>query len=427
LILSGIIANGTCKLYKIADDTNQYKKMERTISKKNKKSTISSEQINESLIEKLGDKLNAVDHLYLIHDPSDIRKPYSEKTENLGKVRDLNGNIINGFSTHNTIAVLPKDKSVHLVSHESYSNKDPKFLKAEIVKKLEQNKEFANKEEYTELYESNQYINKKIITTSSLKATSDSIKKYNSEINITHVLDREFVDDEYFEYIQKQLKDKFIIRSKKSRCLLDKKDENNKAIKLIESNFKNKDKIKVEKFNFKIKVYQNAKIEISWDKYGDNHAIKINIKDRKDKDIFKDSMLLITNIKINNINDSYMVYLGYLKRSKIEYVFKFLKEGLGWEEMQLGDFEAIQNLLSLCFFVSSYLYEIGEEIVHDDYAIILADLGGGKGKVTRHYILEGIKQLMSKHRVDRILEKHKPSEQTINNMNEAAGLTLCID
>ena len=138
-------------------------------------------------------------------------------------------------------------------------------------------------------------------------------------------------------------------------------------------------------------------------------------------------MLLITNIKIENINDSYMVYLGYLKRSKIEYVFRFLKEGLGWEEMQLGDFEAIQNLLSLCFFVSSYLYEIGEEIVYDDYAIILADLGGGKGKVTRLYILEGIKQLMSKHRVDRILEKHKPSEQTINDMNEAAGVTLCKD
>lgn len=401
--------------------------MIRTISKENKKSTLSPEQVNKSLIEKLCENLDEVEHLYLIHDPSDIKKPYSEKTENLGKVRDLQGNIINGYSTHNIVAVLPKDKSVHLVSHESYSNKDPKFLKAEIVKKLEEDKQFENKEEFKKLYDSKEYFNKKLITKTALKTTSNSIKNYNNAIKITHVLDREFDDNEYFSFIKDQLKDQFIIRSKKSRTLPEKKDENNKAIKLIESKFKNTDEIKVEKFNFKNKIYQNVKIEISWDKYEDNYSIRVNIKDRKDNYIFKDSMLLITNIKTDNLNEAYMVYLGYLKKAKIEHVFRFLKDGLGWEEMQISDFGAIQNLLSLCFFVSSYLYDIGEKIAYDDYAIILADLGGGKGKVTRHYILEGIKRLLSKYRVDSILEKHKVSEQTLDDMKDAAGITLCID
>ena len=52
---------------------------------------------------------------YLIHDPSDIRKPYSTKAENLGKVRDLKNNIINGYSTYNIISITPNSKSVHLI------------------------------------------------------------------------------------------------------------------------------------------------------------------------------------------------------------------------------------------------------------------------------------------------------------------------
>ena len=38
-----------------------------------------------------------------------------KKTENLGKVRDLSGNVINGYSIHNAIAIVPNDKTVHSI------------------------------------------------------------------------------------------------------------------------------------------------------------------------------------------------------------------------------------------------------------------------------------------------------------------------
>ena len=91
----------------------------------------------------------------------------------------------------------------------------------------------------------------------------------------------------------------------------------------------------------------------------------------------------------------------YLKRSRIETVFKFLKEGLGWEELQLRNFLGIQRLLSFCFFIAAYLYKIGDQEAHDDYVIMLARLGGGKGVVSKGYILRGIKALLSKYRADR--------------------------
>ena len=106
-------------------------------------------------------------------------------------------------------------------------------------------------------------------------------------------------------------------------------------------------------------------------------------------------MLILTNKKIKDLATAYQIYTTYLSRSKIEYVFKFLKEGLGWEKLQIQAFKAIQRLLSICFYVASYLYEIGEEKAYDDYAILLAEIGGGKGKVTRHFIVRGIQQLLN--------------------------------
>ena len=135
-------------------------------------------------------------------------------------------------------------------------------------------------------------------------------------------------------------------------------------------------------------------------------------------------MLLITNKFVTTEEQALLIYQIYLKRSRIETVFKFLKEGLGWEEIQLRNFLGIQRLLSFCFFIAAYLYKIGDQEVDDDYAILLARLGGGKGVVSKHYILQGIKALLSKYRVDRFFEEYKPSKDTIENMISASGAAV---
>jgi len=68
-------------------------------------------------------------------------------------------------------------------------------------------------------------------------------------------------------------------------------------------------------------------------------------------------MLLLTNAAIDNHQQAFQIYQRYLKRAKIEGVFKFLKEELGWEKFQIRDFLVIQNIIVLCFFVAEYFYE----------------------------------------------------------------------
>ena len=125
---------------------------------------LDDELVNDALTAEAIRCLSNEANIYLIHDPSDIRKPYSTKAENLGKVRDLKNNIINGYSTYNIIAITPNSKSVHLISHESYSNKDPKFLKAELVHKVESDKLKEDQTYAQEIYNSDDWHNKKTLT-----------------------------------------------------------------------------------------------------------------------------------------------------------------------------------------------------------------------------------------------------------------------
>lgn len=393
------------------------------LSGDNKMSILDEDLINDTLTADAITKLSKETDIYLIHDPCDIRKPYSRKTENLGKVRDLKNNIINGYSSHNIVAITPHSKVVHLLSHESYSNKDSRFLRAELVSKIEADKPCENKEVVQALYDSDEWYNKKTLTKDRIKKISNQLKKINKEQKITHVMDREFDDNDYFTAIALQ-KDEFVIRAKKSRSINDRADSKGKTVSLIETKFSNQHIQKLQKVRFKNACYQDASLQVEWEGYGDYTAVKITVRDRDNREIFENPMLLITNKTVTTAEQATLIYQIYLKRSRIESVFKFLKDGLGWEEMQIRDFQAIQRLLSFCFFIAAYLYEIGEQEAHDDYVILLARLGGGKGKVSKHYILQGIKTLLSKYRVDRIFEEYHTSQDTIENILSISGVNI---
>lgn len=378
--------------------------MVRTMSGENIHSTLTPEITNEVLLEQTCEKLANAESIFLIHDPSDIRKPYSSKTENLGSVRDLEGKIINGYSTHNTVAISSNDKSVHLISHLSYSNKDANFLSMDMIRKLEKSKSFEGSEEAAKLYKSNQYFNKKSVSIDEITKTGLAFKNANPSANITHILDREYDDDDYIQLIYAELSQDFVIRAKKSR-MIDVSDD--LRAKISEVKFEHHASLPFQKMSFGKQCIQDGHIKIQWSDFGVYTGVKITILNKDGDSVFGESMYLITSKTVNNIDDAYKIYLTYLKRSKIEYVFKFLKDGMGWEEIQIRDFKSIQQLLSLCFYVSSYLYEIGEEEAHDDCAVLLAEIGGGKGKVTRHFISKGIQRLLSHYRVDGILKKRK--------------------
>jgi hypothetical protein len=411
---------GGTRLFTLSKDRNEYKKMVRTLSGKNSKSNISPDVTNNTLMDFAKEKLRSEDAVTLIHDPSDIRKPYSTDLEDIGYVRSLDNKIIHGYSTHNIIALPSKSKIVTLLSNKTYSNRADNFLSQETLSKLDSGVDFDGRESAQKIYESGNYFNKKTISKEEISRVSHALKQSNPAIKISHVLDREFDDDDYINLISNILKDEFVIRSKKSRRL-NEVDENGKKARLIVSSFDNSHQLPFQKLSIKKTVIQDGKILVEWKVYGKIYAVKITILDRGGNNVFDESMLLLTNKELLSFDDAYNVYKEYLKRSKIEYVFKFLKEGLGWEEMQVREFKAIENLISLCFYVAAYLYDIGDQEAYDDYAVMLSELGDGKGVISRHFILKGIHVVSNHYKYQYHMEKKKVSKE-----RQAAIKELCF-
>lgn len=131
--------------------------------------------------------------------------------------------------------------------------------------------------------------------------------------------------------------------------------------------------------------------------------------------IAKQPLLLVTNLQISNPLLAVLAFQFYLNRWKIETLFRFLKQVLGWEEFLIRDWESIKNLITLAFFIGGYFYEIGHEIIKDQTIEWLTQLGGGKGKVTRGYILNGIAQLMKTQSTLDFLVENNISPQQIDD------------
>ena len=63
-------------------------------------SVLDDQKISETLRQMSVDGLSNEDVVIALHDPCDIRKKYSEKLENLGIVRDLEGKLVTGYFIH---------------------------------------------------------------------------------------------------------------------------------------------------------------------------------------------------------------------------------------------------------------------------------------------------------------------------------------
>ena len=157
-------------------------------------------------------------------------------------------------------------------------------------------------------------------------------------------------------------------------------------MKIIDSKFAHEKRFPIQKIQIKGKVYQQASCLIEYDKIiffeSTYNVVRVTLNDKKGQRIFKEPMLLLTNRKIKTTEQAHGVYFTYLKRSKIEGVFKFLKDVLGWEEFQVRDFESIKNIIALCYFIGGYFYEIESELCENvTIQQRICDLGGGYGQV----------------------------------------------
>lgn len=397
------------------------------------KSVLNDTKISEALIKNSVEKVcNSKKRIYLISDHSDIRKPYSTSLENLGKVRDLNGNVINGNTVLGSIILDESKQNITLSNITTFSNRERNFVTQKELKDYEAGKieDEDRKQELSEAIENKSFINMKTTLQKHLSDQSKALKEANPDISICHIHDRGEDSIDYLEFVKNELKDDTVVRVKKTRnsnqYTINPETNRKKFVKLIDSEFEHKYTYHLDKLTLKGNQYQQVKVFLEWDKLTlneyDYSVVKITFIKRDGSKIYKDPMMLITTIDIINETIAKEIYHIYLLRAKIEGVFKFLKDVLGWEESQVRDWESIKNIIAICYFIGGYFYEIQSELTDNETVVMICDLAKSKGKITRYFFLEGLKVLLIAFRVELFRKERGISDKLYAQMQSYAGI-----
>ena len=422
-VVSRMVANQTTQLWTISSDKREFERI-RDLFNGRLKSVLDDEKISAVLREGMATELGGNEVVYALHDPCDIRKRYSEKLENLGIVRDLEGKLIHGYSSFNTVCISSDGKKTQLSDITVFSNGDGEYYvrqkelddlgkKQQKAAKNETETDLSEREKaIVELLETDAVVNLRQVTRTQMQRVSQRLKEEHENLQVCHVLDRQFDGLPYFQFIENELDDDFVIRLKISRNSNEMRlneDEKEVAVKLKDVRLPNTFMEVLDKVILGNKVYQQVKRNLEWGTItleGKAYSVvRITLFTRKGKEIFPQPMLLITNYAITNSQQALGVYRIYLQRAKIEGVFKFVKNTLGWEDFQVRDWESIKNIIALTFFIAGYFYEIEPALADNPGMAWLCALGGGKGIISRHFFLEGLKNLLIYQQVERFREK----------------------
>jgi hypothetical protein len=428
-LVQKIIEHQSIQLWAIADDKAEFERY-RNVLNGRLESVLDDEKITAALRQAGVAALGGKPRLILLHDPCDIRKEHAKAMEKLGQVRDLDGKLVSGYSTFNTVAVTPDRKRLRLLDLTVYSNGDERFVGQAELTAWQKGKVAANDpqraEEIAQYVAEDSYLNLRRITHHQLRRVHEALKGEQPDIQLCHVLDRQFDGEPTFTFIDQGLGDEFIIRLKVSRnapAALTDEDEVEKEVagKLVSASLPCHHRRILDKIVIKKKVYQQACCRLEWGNITLGDAaytlVRITLLSREGKPLYKQPLLLLTNLPVPDATQAQAIYATYLMRAKIETVFKFLKDSLGWEQFQVQDFESITNLIALCFFVGQYFFELEPALTdHHPVIALIAQLGGGKGKVTRHYFLEGLRTLLIYQSVAQFLDHNQIEADLFEDM-----------
>src|SRR5690625_65428 len=249
------------------------------------------------------------DHLVIV-DHSEIVKPFSNKLEALGQVKDgSTGKIEKGYWTTNMIGVTENKKHPIPIYSHLYSSTEDGFVS-------------SNEETYKGL---------------------GHVRHMLGESRATFIMDREYDNVQMMKRILKQ-NDNFVIRLKKNRNLLYK----NKSFNVRELALRRKGKIK---FRTEIKgtIYD---LKVS--------HINVEIPSLKNKKMTmvvvygygKDPMMLLTNKQVKQKKEVLSILKAYIMRWRIEEMFRVKKSEFGLESIRVRTLKRMNRFL---FFVSAII------------------------------------------------------------------------
>jgi hypothetical protein len=330
-----------------------------------KRSAIDAEHLVDALCQRGVEQLagSETDELWLIADPSDLRKPYASEMPDLMQVQDLDGKLVSGYRTLNVLGMTPGRRGI--LYHRLFSSVEEDFVS-----------------EPSEVQRG-------------LMSVSQAVRPLKERMAVSWILDRGFDDVAVWRTIWEQ-EEHLVCRIFHAERLVAyqtlagtwRQGDVAAAQKHLRPMASAQTEMVVRRGRQTREKRQRVTAEIRTCPLRltyDTHVRREGEGENVHKDVWLVEVkilrstwkpwLLITDWPVENAEGAVRIFRMYRQRWAVEDSFKFTKEVLGWEEVQLLDMEGIRTLLALAWVAAGFLYELGITLEWEEVRL-LARLGG---------------------------------------------------
>ncbi|MFN8456512.1 MAG: hypothetical protein U0401_17890 [Anaerolineae bacterium] len=190
------------------------------------------------------------------------------------------------------------------------------------------------------------------------------------------MLDRQFDGLDYFEFIDRELEDEFVIRAKISRnsneVTVTEETAEMVAVKLKDVEFAHGQTWVLKEVAGQEKSVSGRSVP---DRMGHADPEQAGaytwcglLTDAKEQtDLQTAAVVNHQHCGQDRPEQARGIYGLYRCGPKSKPFSKFLKDVLGWEEFQVRDYESIKNIIALAYFVGGYFYEIDSDLTQNPH------------------------------------------------------------
>jgi hypothetical protein len=363
-----------------------------------RRSQVDADSLTAKLRSRAVEQLSEADtEVWLILDGSDLRKPYAHQMPDLMKVRTLDGRLVPGYRTLTVLGVTPGRRGI--LYNRVFSSKEQAFTSepAEVQKVLQ--------------------------------TVGQALAELKKRHGVTWLLDRGFDDQAVWRTLWEQ-GEHLVCRICREARLVEYQDEAGAWLKADIQQAKRglrllasaQAEMKVRLGSQQTPKLQQATVEIrscplqlSYEtdvrrEGGGKLARKaVWLVEVRVLHSTMEPWLLISDWPVTDAESAVLVFRMYRQRWAVEDSFKFTKDCLDWEEVQLLDLQGIRTLVALSWIAAGFLYELGVTLEWAE-VVLLARLGGWEQRPDRPpgkiALTRGLRRLCTMYATEKFLDDY---------------------
>ncbi len=372
-VLKGIISAGSLVCQRIAqgspllsaahDGGQRVSRLARGES--TKRSQIDAESLTAVLRERGVEHLaeGESEELWLVADGSELRKPSAREMPGLMRVQDLDGSLVSGYRTMNVVGITPSRRAI--LYHRLFSVKEQGFTSESLEVQRALQEVHAAVEELQPHWRVSWILD----------SAFDDIAVWRTiweqgEHVVCRLKHRErgvAWQDPQGQWVEGELQQAVATLPKRAKAqteMVVRRERQPRAKRQV---------VPVEIRAGAIRVTYESNVR----REGPGGTVQrtLWLVEARLLGTTWEPWLLLTDWPVTDAESAVRIFSMYRQRWAVEDSFHFLKDILGWEDVQLLDLEGVRTLLALGWVAAGFLYELGVSLEWEEVQL-LARLGG---------------------------------------------------